>query len=105
MSIPVDTQKARFMTVGEPYPATDYKTKAPKLDQNGIQIFIVPVMIMIEGQKGTNVNLRHSGPPKGIKAYQYVKLTDFYFSEWEGKDGKGTVYDVGSIEPEQGGRS
>lgn len=105
MGLPVDTNKIRTMTAGEPFAAFDFKSKQPKLDRNGVQLWVVPMTIMCLGQKATIVNVRVPGEPKGVQAFQYVRLHDFFFNEFDGKEGKGTFYDVGRIEPETAGKS
>jgi hypothetical protein len=101
MSIPVDTAKARFMAADNPSPALDYTTKVPKVDQNGQPIWIVPTIVMSEGHKGTIVNIRVPGEPKGVRAFGFVKITGFYISVWE----KGAFYDAERVEPEAAARA
>jgi hypothetical protein len=60
---------------------------------------------MCPGQKAIVLNVRVPGEPKGVQAFQYVKLHNFFFSEWKSDTGNGTVYDASSVEPESAGKS
>jgi hypothetical protein len=105
MSIPIDTQKPRFMTADVPFAAVDYETKAPKLDRSGIPVWIVPITLMCPGQKAKILNVRVPGEPKGLQAFQYVKLHNFFLTEWKNDKGNGLVYDASAVEPETVGKS
>ena len=82
MRLPIDTTSIKFATAGPAEPVLDYATKAPKLDENGVPIFSVPVFVAGSGIKDS-ITIKVSGDVKGLSEFTVVKITNLIAQTWE----------------------
>ena len=57
MRLPIDTASVKFAAAGPAQPVLDYETRAPKLDENGVALFNVPLFAAGGGIQDSITNL------------------------------------------------
>ena len=97
MRLPIDTGSVKFAAAGMAEPVLDYETKAPKLDENGVALFNVPLFAAGSGIKDT-ITVKVSGEPKGLTEFTLVKVTNLVASTWEVGNNHGVSFRADRIE-------
>ena len=97
MRLPIDTGSVKFAAAGMAEPVLDYETKAPKLDENGVALFNVPLFAAGSGIKDT-ITVKVSGEPKGLTEFTPVKVTNLVASTWEVGNNHGVSFRADRIE-------
>ena len=97
MRLPIDTTSIKFATAGAAEPVLDYATKAPKLDENGVPIFSVPVFVAGSGIKDS-ITIKVSGDVKGLSEFTVVKITNLIAQTWEVGDNHGVSFKADRID-------
>ncbi len=97
MRLPIDTGSVKFAAAGMAEPVLDYETKAPKLDENGVALFNVPLFAAGSGIKDS-ITVKVSGEPKGLTEFTLVKVTNLVASTWEVGSNHGVSFRADRIE-------
>jgi hypothetical protein len=97
MRLPIDTGSVKFAAAGPAEPVLDYETKAPKLDDNGVPLFNVPLFAAGTGIKDS-ITVKVSGEPKGLSEFTQVKVTNLVASTWEVGSNHGVSFRAERIE-------
>ena len=97
MRLPIDTGSVKFAAAGMAEPVLDYETKAPKLDENGVALFNVPLFAAGSGIKDS-ITVKVSGEPKGLTEFTLVKVTNLVASTWEVGNNHGVSFRADRIE-------
>jgi hypothetical protein len=97
MRLPIDTGSVKFAAAGIAEPVLDYETKAPKLDENGVALFNVPLFAAGSGIKDS-ITVKVSGEPKGLTEFTLVKVTNLVASTWEVGSNHGVSFRADRIE-------
>ena len=97
MRLPIDTGSVKFAAAGMAEPVLDYETKAPKLDENGVALFNVPLFAAGSGIKDS-ITVKVSGEPKGLTEFTLVKVTNLVASTWEVGSTHGVSFRADRIE-------
>jgi hypothetical protein len=97
MRLPIDTGSVKFAAAGMAEPVLDYETKAPKLDENGVALFNVPLFAAGSGIKDS-ITVKVSGEPKGLTEFTLVKVTNLVASTWEVGTNHGVSFRADRIE-------
>ena len=97
MRLPIDTASVKFAAAGMAEPVLDYETKAPKLDENGVALFNVPLFAAGSGIKDS-ITVKVSGEPKGLTEFTLVKVTNLVASTWEVGNNHGVSFRADRIE-------
>ena len=97
MRLPIDTGSVKFAAAGMAEPVLDYETKAPKLDENGVALFNVPLFAAGSGIKDS-ITVKVSGEPKGLTEFTPVKVTNLVASTWEVGNNHGVSFRADRIE-------
>jgi hypothetical protein len=97
MRLPIDTGSVKFAAAGPAEPVLDYETKAPKLDENGVPLFNVPLFAAGTGIKDS-ITVKVSGEPKGLSEFTQVKVTNLVASTWEVGSNHGVSFRAERIE-------
>ena len=97
MRLPIDTGSVKFAAAGLAEPVLDYETKAPKLDENGVALFNVPLFAAGSGIKDS-ITVKVSGEPKGLTEFTLVKVTNLVASTWEVGNNHGVSFRADRIE-------
>lgn len=97
MRLPIDTGSVKFAAAGIAEPVLDYETKAPKLDENGVALFNVPLFAAGSGIKDS-ITVKVSGEPKGLSEFTLVKVTNLVASTWEVGSNHGVSFRADRIE-------
>lgn len=97
MRLPIDTQTVKFAAAGPAEPVLDYETRAPKLDENGVALFNVPLFAAGSGVKDS-ITVKVSGEPKGLSEFTPVKVTNLIATTWEVGTNHGVSFRAERIE-------
>jgi hypothetical protein len=97
MRLPIDTQTLKFAAAGAAEPVLDYETRAPKLDENGLALFNVPLFAAGSGVKDS-ITVKVSGEPKGLSEFTPVKVTNLIAITWEVGSNHGVSFRAERIE-------
>jgi hypothetical protein len=97
MRLPIDTQTVKFAAAGAAEPVLDYETRAPKLDENGLALFNVPLFAAGSGVKDS-ITVKVSGEPKGLSEFTPVKVTNLIAITWEVGSNHGVSFRAERIE-------
>ena len=97
MRLPIDTGSVKFAAAGLAEPVLDYETKVPKLDENGVALFNVPLFAAGSGIKDS-ITVKVSGEPKGLTEFTLVKVTNLVASTWEVGNNHGVSFRADRIE-------
>ena len=82
MRLPIDTQNVKFAVAGQAEPVVNFETKAPRVDENGIQLFNVPLFAAGAGIKDT-ITVKIPGEPKGLVEFSQVRVPGLVATTWE----------------------
>jgi hypothetical protein len=91
MRIPVDTQKVQVLAIGQPTPVLDFTTKTPKVDQSGLPLFKVAVVLTGTGDRDdptTTITIAAATAP-AIKTGDRLVATELVASSWTFRDNSG----------------
>ena len=97
MRLPIDTTSVRFAAAGPAEPVLDYETRAPKLDENGVALFNVPLFAAGTGVKDS-ITVKVAGEPKGLGEFTPVKVTNLMATTWEVCSNHGVSFRADRIE-------
>ena len=97
MRLPIDTSSVRFAAAGPAEPVLDYETRAPKLDENGVAMFNVPLFAAGTGVKDS-ITVKVAGEPKGLGEFTPVKVTNLMATTWEVGSNHGVSFRADRIE-------
>ena len=97
MRLPIDTTSVRFAAAGPAEPVLDYETRAPKLDENGVALFNVPLFAAGTGVKDS-ITVKVAGEPKGLGEFTPVKVTNLMATTWEVGSNHGVSFRADRIE-------
>src|SRR6266516_3010661 len=97
----VDTTKLTFMVAGDYEPVTDYETKQPKADRNGVPLVLVDLVVSFRNDFGRAKSevIRVKVPdPKPFAQGTSVRVADLVAVPWS-QDGKsGVAYRATAVE-------
>jgi hypothetical protein len=65
MKLPIDTTNLAFICAGPAEACVDFESKRPKVDDNGIQLYQVPLVAMTDGVAEV-IAVKVPGQPKGL---------------------------------------
>ena len=82
MPLPIYTGSVKFAAAGPAEPVLDYETRAPKLDENGVALFAVPLFALDSGVRD-NITVKVAGDVKGLGEFTLVKVTNLLATTWE----------------------
>ena len=97
MRLPIDTSSVKFAAAGPAQPVLDYETRAPKLDENGVALFNVPLFAAGTGIQDS-ITVKVAGEPKGLSEFTLVKVTNLVASTWEVGTNHGVSFRADRIE-------
>ena len=97
MKLPIDTGSVKFAAAGPVEPALDYETRAPKLDENGVALFAVPLFALGSGVRD-NITVKVAGDVKGLGEFTLVKVTNLLATTWEVGNNHGVSFRADRIE-------
>jgi hypothetical protein len=97
MRLPIDTTSVKFAAAGPAEPVLDYETRAPKLDENGVALFNVPLFAAGTGVKDS-ITVKVAGEPKGLSEFTLVKVTNLMATTWEVGSNHGVSFRAERIE-------
>ncbi len=97
MRLPIDTTTVKFAAAGPAEPVLDYETRAPKLDENGVALFNVPLFAAGTGIKDS-ITVKVAGEPKGLAEFTLVKVTNLVASTWEVGTNHGVSFRADRVE-------
>lgn len=97
MRLPIDTASVKFAAAGPAEPVLDYETRAPKLDENGVALFNVPLFAAGTGIKDS-ITVKVAGEPKGLSEFTLVKVTNLVASTWEVGTNHGVSFRADRVE-------
>ena len=97
MRLPIDTTTVKFAAAGPAEPVLDYETRAPKLDENGVALFNVPLFAAGTGIKDS-ITVKVAGEPKGLAEFTLVKVTTLVASTWEVGTNHGVSFRADRVE-------
>ena len=98
MRLPIDTASVKFAAAGPAQPVLDYETRAPKLDENGVALFNVPLFAAGGGIQDS-ISVKVAGEPKGLTPFGIVKITNLMAQTWEVNDQHGVSFRADAIDP------
>ena len=85
--IPMDTTTWTYWCATAPAPVLDWDTKAPRVDENGVQCYSVNVTAVGDGTAEV-ITVKVYGEPKGLTPGAPVRITGLVAIPWETEDGK-----------------
>ena len=95
-SLPARTGESHVRQKSET--GTPFKSEEPpKLDENGVPIFSVPVFVAGSGIKDS-ITIKVSGDVKGLSEFTVVKITNLIAQTWEVGDNHGVSFKADRIE-------
>ena len=97
MKLPIDTGSVKFAAAGPAEPVLDYETRAPKLDENGMPLFNVPLFAAGTGIKDS-ITVKVAGEPKGLSEFTMVRVTNLIATTWEVGSNHGVSFRADRIE-------
>lgn len=97
MRLPIDTTSVRFAAAGPAEPVLDYETRVPKMDENGVALFNVPLFAAGTGIKDS-ITVKVAGEPKGLMEFALVKVTNLLATTWEVGSNHGVSFRADRIE-------
>ncbi|MGD1014711.1 MAG: hypothetical protein ABR963_10030 [Acidimicrobiales bacterium] len=97
MRLPIDTGSVKFAAAGPAEPVLDYETRAPKLDENGVALFAVPLFALGSGVRD-NITVKVAGDVKGLGEFTLVKVTNLLATTWEVGNNHGVSFRADRIE-------
>jgi hypothetical protein len=97
MRLPIDTTSLKFAAAGTAEPVLDYETKAPKLNDNSVALFNVPLFAAGTGIKDT-ITVKVAGELKGLSEFTLVKITNLMATTWEVGSNHGVSFRADRIE-------
>ena len=97
MRLPIDTASVKFAAAGPAQPVLDYETRAPRLDENGVALFNVPLFAAGTGIQDS-ITVKVAGEPKGLSEFTIVKVTNLVASTWEVGTNHGLSFRADRIE-------
>lgn len=97
MRLPIDTATVKFAAAGPAEPVLDYETRTPKLDENGVALFNVPLFAAGTGIKDS-ITVKVAGEPKGLAEFTLVKVTNLVASTWEVGTNHGVSFRADRVE-------
>jgi hypothetical protein len=97
MRLPIDTTSVKFAAAGPAEPVLDYETRAPKLDENGVALFNVPLFAAGTGVKDS-ITVKVAGEPKGLSEFTLVKVTNLMATTWEVGSNHGVSFRAERVE-------
>jgi len=103
----VDTTKLTFMIAGDYEPVTDYETKQPKADRNGVPLVLVELVVSFRNDfgKAKSEVIRVKVPdPKVLPQGSPARVVELVAVPWS-QDGKsGVAYRAAAVEPAGSGK-
>jgi hypothetical protein len=87
----------KFSAAGPAEPVFDYETRAPKLDENGVALFAVPLFALGSGVRD-NITVKVAGDVKGLGEFMLVKVTNLLATTWEVGNNHGVSFRADRIE-------
>jgi hypothetical protein len=87
----------KFAAAGPAEPVLDYETRAPKLDENGVALFSVPLFAAGSGIKDS-ITVKVSGDVKGLSEFTLLKVTNLIATTWEVDSNHGVSFRADRIE-------
>ena len=97
MRLPIDTALLKFAAASPAQPVLDYETRSPKLDENGVALFNVPLFAAGGGIQDS-ITVKVAGEPKGLIEFTIVKVTNLVASTWEVGTNHGVSFRADRIE-------
>jgi hypothetical protein len=97
MRLPIDTGSVKFAAAGPAEPVLDYETRAPKLDENGVALFAVPLFALGSGVRD-NITVKVAGDVKGLGEFTLVKVTNLLATTREVGSNYGVSFRADRIE-------
>ena len=97
MRLPIDNATVKFAAAGPAEPVLDYETRTPKLDENGVALFNVPLFAAGTGIKDS-ITVKVAGEPKGLTEFTLVKVTNLVASTWEVGTNHGVSFRADRVE-------
>ena len=97
MRLPIDTATVKFAAAGPAEPVLDYETRTPKLDENGVALFNVPLFAAGTWIKDS-ITVKVAGEPKGLAEFTLVKVTNLVASTWEVGTNHGVSFRADRVE-------
>ena len=95
--MPIDTAAIKFAAAGPAEPVLDFASKAPKLDENGVPLFQVPVFAAGSGIKDS-ITVKVAGEVRGLSEFTLVKITNLVAQTWEVGDNHGVSFRADRVE-------
>jgi hypothetical protein len=97
MRLPIDAASVKFAAAGPAEPVHDYETLVPKLDENGVALFNVPLFAAGTGIKDS-ITVKVAGEPKGLSEFTPVKVTNPGASTWGVSTNHGVSFRADRVE-------
>ena len=97
MKLPIDTTSVKFAAAGPAEPVLDFDSKVPKLDENGVALYNVPLFAAGSGIKDS-ISVKVAGEPKGLSEFTLVKVTGLVAMTWEVGTNHGVSFRAERIE-------
>lgn len=98
MRLPIDTSAMAFVVAGAAEPVRDFESKQPKVDENGVPLFSVALMVLGDSQPEI-IAVKLSGQPAGVTPGQPAKVTELVATPWAMGERSGVSFKAAKVEP------
>ena len=99
MKLPVDTSAISFLCAMDPAPVVDFKTRAPKADDNGEPLYAVQLVALGEGSAEIIAVKVAGAPSPAIRQGTAVKVAGLVAQTWTIEDRFGVSFRAAKVEP------
>lgn len=97
MRLPISTASMTFMSVSAPQPVTDFETKQPRSDENGVPLYNAQVVALSDGEAEI-MAIKVAGDPGRFGQGTALKVTGLTAQPWTMGDRSGISYHAERIE-------
>jgi hypothetical protein len=97
MRLPVDTDAVSVLAAGPPEPAFEYGTKQQEVDDKGVAVNKVH-LIVVGGGTREIVTVKVPGDMRGVGELTPVKVTDLVANTWTIDDRSGVSFRAAKVE-------
>jgi hypothetical protein len=96
--LPIDTTSLAFVCATAPEPVVDFESRRPKTDTNGIPLYGIRTLVMVEGGAEV-IQIKVPGEPTGIAPGQPVRPIRLIGIPWDNDGKHGIAYRADSLQP------
>src|SRR5438874_2636629 len=97
MRLPIDTSGMSFVVAGPVEPVRDFVSKLPRTDENGVPLFVVPLMVLGDNQPEI-IAVKVAGQPTALSPGQLAKVSELVASPWSMGERSGVAFKATKID-------